>query len=42
MLGHGLNQRAVKSYSPIMREELKTLVNNINSSPEEFIAHIRR
>ncbi|KAL1706679.1 cytochrome P450 [Schizophyllum commune] len=42
MLGHGLNQRAVKSYSPIMREELKTLVNNINSAPEGFIAHIRR
>ncbi|TRM68310.1 cytochrome P450 [Schizophyllum amplum] len=42
MLGHGLNQRAVKNYSPIMRDELKTLVSNINATPENFIAHIRR
>ena len=39
-----LSDRRVQSRADweCRREELKTLVNNINSSPEEFIAHIRR
>ena len=42
LLQTGLNSRASKSYRPIQVEETRVLLQNLSTSPEDFMVHIRR